>query len=266
MTIEANGSKLLDFEKPYRERVINSIVNEIGSWNKNADQIGEVYAKLMNENPRQAIRDLSKFIDQARDINPERSFVEAIAGGPNHDWTAPMLDIVGTVYPSLEKDVRKEALHNCLDFLDGLRYDYSQNHVELINEPWLVGDIVITRPLYWCGFQDYCDLLAKHKTWKDTYPEMKNAKSAFWLAMAVVRTEFASDEVKERFYRLFPTLTDRTLDAIAGITYEHSVLELKEDGTPLEQNIEQRLFKYDHRFHTDIRRKIEERKWLKLAI
>lgn len=257
-------AEILRFENHYQKRLVDKIVDTIGDWYGQAEEVAQSYSKLMAENPTLAIAQLPAFINKAREINPGGRWVETIAGGPNQDWTAPMLDIVGVVYPVLDKSVRREALLKCLGYLDGLNYFNSQNHVELINEPWLVGDIVINRPLYWCGFQEYCDLLQKHKTWKELYPQLLHTRSAFWLAMGVVRTEFASDEVKDNFYRVFPSLTDRTLDAIAGITHVHAEHESRKEGTPMKQNIESRLFKYGRRFHGDIIRKMTEGKWVSL--
>lgn len=258
------SAELLRFEDAQHKRLANSITKAFGGMYEQAADVAHEYATLMSQDPRAAILQLPVYLNRARDINPERSFVEAVANGPNPDWTAPMLDIIGVAYPTLDKETRKEALLQCLGFLNGLRYDYSQMQVELINEPWLVADIVIDYPLYWCGFQDYCELLEKNRAWEQLYPQLNGIRSAFWFTLAIVRTEFASDTIKDNFYRLFPTLTDRTLDAIAGITHDHAEHNFKKDGTPLEEGIEKRLFKYDHRFHADIKRKIEERKWITL--
>lgn len=234
--------------------------------NVRANEVANSYLQLMLENPILAIRQLPKFIEQARDINEggARGFVEAVAGGPNYDWTAPMLDIIGIVYPELDKESRKEGLLGCLGFLDRLNYFNSQNNVELINEPWLVADIIINRGLYWCGYAQYCDLLERCKKWPDFQKEIKSARSEFWLSLAVVQPECSSLEVRANYYKQFSGLIDRTQDAIAAMTFNHAQDANKRDGTSIEGYIEKSLSKYDVLLHEAIRRKMKEEKWIRL--
>lgn len=256
--------ELLQFEAFARKKKIDQWMEVMGGWWEKADQVAEEYRGLITTDPKLAIKQLPDFLDKARDINPERSFVEAVAGGPNPDWTAPLIDIIGAVYPSLDKQTRKEALSVSLNFLDVLNYFNSQQNVELINEPWLVSDIVINRPLYWCGFKKYCNLLEKNPTWESFYPHLKSVRSAFWLGMAVSRTKYASEPVQTNFYRMFPTLMDRTQDAIAAIIFVNAQNDYLEEDTPIIQSIESSLFKYDPRLYKGIVKKIEERKWVDL--
>lgn len=254
---------LLDFEKASRERMIGKLVSQCGMMYQQAGVVVDEYLTLMSQNPKEAIRRMPKFIDRVRDVNPVRAY-EAMAGGPNQDWTGPLLDTLGIVYPQLEKDTREEGLRQCLNFLDGLNYVNSQDNVALINEPWLASDIVITRPLYWCGYKQYCDLAEQNKSWKDFSEKMNSARSAFWLAMAVTHPEYASLEVRDKFYKQFPTLMDRTKDAIAAMVAVYGGRKAKREGFELAGCIDERLAKHDPMLHDKIRVKIEEKKWVLL--
>ncbi len=258
-------AKILDFEqaalvarsKKWVERVIEGLGDMYGDANQNVEE----YAALLRRDVRSGIAELPSFIAEARSIN---KIPDSMVGGPNTDWTVPLLNIVGNVYPELERDTRREALKHIMNYLDGLNYVYSQNHIEGIDEPWLAADVVITRPLYWPGFSQYTELLEKHRTWKEVQAHMKTIRSAFWMAMAVVRREFASDEVRRNFYQHFPTLIDRTQDGIAGLISDHAESESIKEGTEFKHNVEKRLFKYDANLVSELLGKIKERKWIAL--
>ena len=151
--------ELLSFEKHRERKVVNSFVAVLGGLYTQAEDIAVAFAKEIEDDPIQAITNLPQYIRRARNVNPHADFTEAIAGGPNHDWIAPLLNIVGVVYPELKLEPRTQALNMCFNYFDGLRYDYVQNHVALLDEPWLVGDIVINRWVYRSGYQEYIDLL-----------------------------------------------------------------------------------------------------------
>lgn len=255
---------LLDFEKPFRERVVGRLMNELGTMYQKAGDVANDYYKLIVENPEEAIQRLPEFIDHARDASPVRAY-EAMTGGPNHDWTGPMLNILGIVYPNLERRVREKGLQQCMDFLDGLNYFNSQDNVALINEPWLASDIVITRSLYWCGYTQYCDFAEKHKSWKDFSEKMKSARSAFWLAMAVTLPKHTSLEVRKNFYEQFPTLMDRTKDAIAAMAAVYGGRKAEREGWDINEGIDAWLQGVDPLLYDNIRTKIEEKKWILLG-
>src|SRR3989344_2022619 len=208
---------LLDFEKPFSERMVGK---------------------------------LPQFSDRARCINNNKSY-EAYTGGPNHDWTGLMLDVLGTVYPELERRAREKGLKQCLKFLDELNYLYSQNHLELINEPWLVSDIVLNRPIYWCGYNEYCDTAKQNQSWKNFSEATKSVKSSFWLAMAVIRPEYTS-------------LMDRTKDAVAAFAAVFGARQAQRENRELSACIDEKLSQYDPMLNSDIRTKIEEKKWIVL--
>ena len=112
---------LLDFEKPFRERMVGKLAAQLGTMYQQAGKIAAEYQQLMLEQPEEAITKLPQFIDRARCINNNKSY-EAYTGGPNHDWTGLMLDVLGTVYPELERRAREKGLKQCLKFLDELSY------------------------------------------------------------------------------------------------------------------------------------------------
>lgn len=257
-------AKILDYHEGKRKQFIGRMMSALNSKCEEADSIAQEYYELMQNDPITAIEQLPKFIGRARNVNEDAAFVEAIAGGPNHEWTAPMLDILGIMYPSLERDVREKGLRKCFKYLDSLRYDYSQNHVELINEPWLVGDIVLNDMFYWCGYKEYCDILEKEKTWNEFEQHIPKAKSQFWIALAVLRPKYSSLDVRMNFYRNYPELVDRTLDAIAGIVYEEALKVSPKEGISIEDYIVGAVSKYDTYWYNDIRKKMLEKKWIKL--
>ncbi len=252
---------IIDFEEKVREKKFAVVLGTISGLYGQADSIASEYFELMDKNQTQAIEQLPVFMERVRDVNPVRAY-ESFAGGPNHDWTGPLLNILGVVYPELEKDVRERGLRKCLNFLDGLRYDYAQNQVEVINEPWLAADIVITRPLYWCGYKEYCDLATQHKSWKDFSVNMKGARSPFWLAMAVSNPEYTSLEVRHHFYQQFPQLMDRTRDAIAAMAAVYGGRKAEKKSLDVNECIEYYFEKFDPLLHDDIRAKIKEEKWI----
>src|SRR3989338_7993034 len=114
---------LLDFEKAYHERAVSKLMNQLGTMYQQANGVANDYYQLMLENPEEAIQRLPEFIERARDINPVRAY-EAMAGGPNQDWIGPLFNIVGTIYPELDRTAREQGLRQCMNFLDGLNYLY----------------------------------------------------------------------------------------------------------------------------------------------
>lgn len=258
-------SEILRFEDGVTKRLTRSFIGEVDGMYQNAAQNVDEFYRLTLENPSFAIKRISEFIERARKSSgPEWSLAEAYGGGPNHDWTGPILDTVGIVYPVLPPDARKEALSNIFKFLDNQNYYVAQSNVEMINEPWLVADIVANVSLYWCGYKDYTNMLQDNPTWSELYPHLSKVKSAFWMAFAVSQPQYASNEIRDNFSHIFPTLTDRTLDAIAAITSVGAQNEFLRKGIPINQTIEASMFKYDPRFHKSISAKIQERKWVDL--
>ena len=247
----------------FRDGRTKRVINQIGRMYNKANNLTQEYYQLMLNDPDKGIEELPNFLRGVRKINPEPA-LESMAGGPNHDWTGPMLNIIGIVYPILKIENREKALVKCLDFLDGLRYDYSQNHVELINEPLLIRDIIISRTIYWPGYQIYIDQLDKNKTWKDFKPYLEKTKSEFFLAYAVTKHEHSSIEVRTKFYKTFPDLMIRTKQAIGGIIYDEAKRYHEKDKITIEKYIDDTIIKYDPLLHNDIRKSMLEEDWIKI--
>lgn len=217
------------------------------------------FIKVVRQDFDKAIGKIPEFLAKGKHPNAQ---IESLAG-PN---TAQIWDELGFLYPHLDRNTRKEVLQSALNYLDGKRYDYSQEDVETINDPWLASDIVITRPLYWPGFNQYSEVLKKHRSWGELHGKhLLHIKSAFWFAMAVAQKDHASEEVRQEFYAHFPTLMDRTQDAIAGITANHAESESLIEGKTVEECIVTRLEKYDPVLHPTIRKKMVEKKWIALC-
>ena len=128
------------------------------------------------------------------------------------------MNIVGDLYPLLDKEERVIALQNVLGHLDGLRDDYATNHVERIHEPWLVCDVIINCWNYWPGASEYVSFLKKDPSWSEVFELTNSAQGKCWLTLAVVNTvkENTTLDTRRHFYRTFPILVDCTLDFIAA--------------------------------------------------
>lgn len=260
-------SKIISLEEKKDEKKIKKLLDGLfRKYTEGQPIVDEYYDRLMND-PIEAIDALEDFIKRTRDINPERAYVEAVAGGPNHSWSGPILDVLGIIYSSLDKELRGVALKKVLSFLDGLRYDNSQDHVEYINDPWLTADIIINRPFYYCGYMFYVELLAKHRTWKDFYNNTRDVKSEFWLAFAVIQPKFSTKEIRKNYYKFYPDLLDRTLDATAAILNNIVVCQVNNDKTVVldpDKLLGEELSKFDWSLHKKIKEKITESKWIKI--
>ncbi len=263
-------AKIFDFEEEVQKRrqknCIDAVIAQMSGCYAHAGNIIGEYEDLMRQDMRGAIKQLPKFLDKIRgDVNPGGRVWEAMTGGPNHDWTAPLLNIVGTAYPSLDRDTRREALKLCMNFLDHLNYNYSQNHVELIDEPWLAADIINTRPLYNPGYEQHSKMLETHKTWEACFEEIKKVRGVFWLAMAVARTEYASLPVRYNFNKRFPDLMDRTQDAIAATAFFYAESQHVKNGISIKEAVKKELVSIDPELVPNILKKVEEKKWVVLG-
>lgn len=89
-------------QKPGKTVSAEDIIRIFTNMNVKAKKIAEDFSQLMVNNPSLAIQELPDFLKKVRDINKHRAY-EAVAGGPNHDWTGPILDIIGIMYPPWKK-------------------------------------------------------------------------------------------------------------------------------------------------------------------
>jgi hypothetical protein len=259
-------AKILDFEKAHEAKQRNEQIEKVmGGLVAAHDKVGSVireFRELIQRDALAAISRLPEYIYKARNVTDR--IHESMCGGPNQDWVGPILSAIGDVYSLFEKNERSQILRICMDYLDSCNYFNAQDHVALIDDPWLVSDIVITRPLYWPGYKRYANLLEENKIWKEVQEKMSEVRSAFWMAFAVSMKKGPSDNVRGNFYRTFPGLMDKTMDGIAAITAEHAASEAKIEGSDLENNIQERLFKYDPGLVPRVRKKIKEAKWIRM--
>lgn len=242
--------------------IIDKLSLLLSEHEEQAKEIAHNFYDLMLKDTDSAIKKTREFIEKARNIGSDRAFVEAVAGGPDQNMIAPVLNIFELVYPVLPKESRKIALYQIIDYLDFLNYFNAQDHVALIHEPWLVADIIVNRKLYWPGYKEYADLLEQKHTWEEFEPETLSAKSMFFLSYTLIHKKYGSKEIKENFCKKMSSLIDRTLDATAALICDRAQSEYKEKSVPINETIEKQLLKYDDAFHNTIREKIKEEKWI----
>lgn len=266
MAEEDSLGKLLSFEDAQRKRVSRAITTNLKDQYGRAGVVAEEFAEVLSEDPLNSIRLLPSFLARARGVVRDRAFVEAIAGGPNPDFTAPIINLVGVIYPGLPRDARREALSLVLNgFLDTLNSRYASEQVASMDEPWLIADIIISRGgLYMPPWQEYLDLLAKYPNWKELYPNLSRVRSAFFLSFAVAQNN-STPEIQDNYSRVFPSLWNRTLDAIAAFTHVSATRDSRrESSTTYEHGIEQRLFRYHPPSRVAILTKIKHENWIHL--
>ena len=255
---------------------VSSILNRMTLLHTPVREHGfEPFVELAQEDPAQAIKEFPKTLERV--LGAGNNFFKGImCGGPHPAATVPLLNAIGGVYADVPREVRLSGLHQVFGFLDGLNYLNAQDNVELIQEPWLVGDILVNCSLYWPGFKPYVDRLEGVVTWDgfeqeflkqhDEDSRYLDAPSTFWLAYAVARKDCSgSSEVRQVFSEVFPEVMDRTKDVAAALVADHSLLdELNpEKGIPYEQGVGERLGgEYEDSWHEDLVRRIGEEKWM----
>jgi len=257
--------KIIRIEELMAKRDANQFVGTIGSWYENAACASTELGQLFINNPTMAVEKIPDFIMKVRDSAGEGSHAyEALTGGANPDWTGRMIDVVGEFYPTLSRSLRVKALKHTLGFIDLQNYMVAQDNVRLINEPALVRDILVNRSLYWCGCSKYVDLLEQNPEWTDLYPKLEKIASAFWMAFAVSQPKCSSEDIRNNFYAMFPTLIKGTQNAIAGLTYVRAQDDFLTKGIPVAQGVESRLFRYDRALWDGIKAGIKAKDWIDL--
>ena len=240
------------------------VFGEITGLYAKAKLVIEEFNSFMENDPVSGIKMLPEFVEKIRNVNPEPGY-ESLAGGPNTDWTGPILNILGAYYPTLDRTVRKQGLILAMDFLDRLSYDQSQDHVELVHEPWLAGDIILTRPLYYPGYSECIDLLKECSKWPEFVKNSHKIRSAFFMALAITRPEYSSLEIRTKFYKTHPELVDRTLDFIAALSFYKSRKFMEEEKIPEEAAVTKSLLHYDPLLHDNIQKKVKDHNWIRLS-
>lgn len=260
------SKETIDLISYRNKKNFNKVVEQFRDSSNEATSVWSDFVLMTEYSPKEAIEKMPEFIERARNACGEgRMAYESYVGGPKTEWTGSILNVLGEVYPFLDKDVRQEGLKKVLNFLDGLNYSYAQDQMELVDEPWLAADVFVNRGIYWCGFQENIKLLAENRDWKDFSKHLDQTKSKFLLCFSVVQPKHSSLSVRKGFYEQFPELVDRTLDAVAAINYNYALDVKTRKGILVEDYLSESLVKYDPLFHDKIRGKILEEKWIRLT-
>lgn len=262
MDAAPNENNIADFNERLRRKTFSDAINEMGGMYEQASEIYGEYLHLMQQNQIEAVKRLLEFVGKSRRIN--NLAYEGWAGGPNQDWIAPLFNVLGAVYPDLSKEARRMGLERIMNYLDGLRYDYSQNHVELIDDSWLFADIVGNRPLYFPGVESYANLFEKHKTWAELSANLKYIKSPFLFSLTITLPEYTSLDIRTNFYKRFPDSVDRTADGIVARIALIGIQHKKLEGEKLCEYVEIHFKDYDPLIHDKLRAKFKEEKWVAL--
>jgi len=287
---------IVDLNEFSRERDFKNCVGQLSRIYSEAGLNWKNYEELISRDFDQAVRRIPEFIEKARTAGaPGGRAYESLAGGPNPDFILPLINGIGRIYPELSFETRKIFTINALSFLDSIRSDYSQNHVQDIEEPWIVRDILLERSLYFPGYINYVNFLKQFRTWEDFNnglgtEEGEIIRSPFWLTNALIQPKHSSLAVRNKYYEHFGSLVDRTLDAVAALNYEWSKIHVErrhsenkermheeiekgplfEWGTretecdfllDLQEEIESRINDIDPLLHESLRKKIEARNW-----
>ncbi len=266
--------------KPQKSN-IEKIVESISIMYAHIQEQGiEPFLELSQQNPVEAVKQFPDFLKRV--LSARNGFFSWMGcGGPDPYATAPLLNVIGNIYPRLTRPVKKAALKRAIDFLDGLNYFNSQNNVGLIQEPWLIRDILINRSLYWCGFKEYTSRLEGVQTWWDFEQEffreqeedeaekalVLKIESFAWLAYSLFRIDAGYDlpEIRQTFAESFPEIVDRTKDFAAALAADHAALEEVDPKKkiPYQTGVKNRLRKhYPADWQEDLERKVGEKKWI----
>ena len=228
-----------------------------------AGKIINEYAELMEKNPERALANLNQYLDKVRRVNPNRAFIESIAGGPNQDWIGPILDIAASNYEQGNMETRELILRSHFDFLDNLNYTYAQNHVETLSNPYVVRDIIISNVLYWPGYAYPKQVLHKPgMIWRDYKGFMlTDLASPVLASLAILRADYPSREIKDNFYAETPDLLDGAISLAAGMAFRDAAIRT-EDGSDTLAEIEEYISKYDELLHPQLRIQLVDANWL----
>lgn len=146
---------------------------------------------LQDGDPRQFIKQFfdiyNKSLDSAytdkNGVN-QRSFVQAIAGGPFESIPWALYNVIGEIYPYLDREVKDEALGQILRCLDRLNYTdvnglRGTGHTTGIREPLLLADICILRWLYFPGIEEGQWLQSKYDNFFDFQKDLMDEEGCF---------------------------------------------------------------------------------------
>jgi hypothetical protein len=199
----------------------------------------EPFAKLLMDNPDEAIEQIGRVYNRALDDaytdekeGNVRAFVEAIAGGPCETIPWALYNAIGAVYPFLERPQKDKALGKIFGILDRRNWaevngERGAGHTTGIREPLLLSDIAVARDIYWPGLHDQ-EYLWKGKTsFKELQLEIMTndglfrkdkVRSDFLVGYALLRSDFSN--FGEDYLRAAdPEFLDRTLRGIVALRF-----------------------------------------------
>lgn len=258
---------------------IKDAINQIGlNYSQAKEHWIETFEELAENDIEGALKVYDHFLKST--LNVGNGFFRGHGvGGPPPEITGRFLNILEKDYHSHERNLREKILNKGIKTIYNKSTDCAQYDLELIDNPWFAADILVYCPPWYCGYEKYADVLEKCNDWSDFMDNVIKTdetgvtsfadfvSSRFWLARAVADIEVTSDSIRERFEEEFAELTDLTKDAIAALIDNRARLlnavsgEMHEDYDPA---IEKRIKRYDPRWEYDLRRKIDEHKWIVL--
>lgn len=154
--------------------------------------VGEAYARglenLIRKEPEKGIRNITVIYKEALDKAFEerhgdkfqRSYIEALSGGPKEEIPRLIYNAVGSVYPELDREMKDLALKQLFTIFDRMRYDYVQYQVAGIREPLLLSDIYITKRLYWPGLDEGKKILEEYEIFEDLRKDLIDEDGFFF--------------------------------------------------------------------------------------
>ena len=150
-----------------------------------------------------------------------------------------LYNVVGAIYPLLDRRQRNEAIRAHLNQFDRLNYlAVNSNHTPNIIEPLLLTDITTARPLYWPGLNDEKHLWGGKESFVELEREImaenglfdpSKVKSDFLVAYALMRndfTKFGDDYVKVAN----PEFLDRVMKGIVALRFARTKDEEIDSG------------------------------------
>jgi len=163
------------------------------------------FSEMLKNEPDKAINLISKkykeLLDQAytdKKGNNNRSYIEAIAGGPCETIPWAVYNAVGEVYPNFSREQKDKTISQILSILDRRNYvEVNCTHTPGIREPLLLSDICVARPLYWPGLDDEEKLFKNTKNFEEIenlFDEKGNFRkdkvnSDFLVAYGILRSD-----------------------------------------------------------------------------
>lgn len=261
-------SNVISLDQKIRERQVGSIMDGFSNMYAAAADVAQEYFELMEKDTATALGQLGLYLAKVRKVTaPEGmsvSYLDAISGGPNQDYTAPIINIAASHYAEAPKETRLEVLSTQLAFLDRMNNIYAARHVGYVQDPTLLGDIINNRSLYWPFLDEELDFLESQPNEQQFREFADKCRSVGLLGYAIVATDSASLPIRHAFRENSPQLLDGVLDMAAGRVFHRGAQAAHEDNTSIIDEIEKRLQggTFDPQYHEVIRQKIADANWV----